>query len=513
MKTNLKQSACLLALATFGSFVFSACNSDPDEIQTLPSSATVRNFSLSKDDKILPNLDSVFFSIDLNTLEIFNADSLPFGTKIDGLVPVITTESASIVELTAKTPEGVDTTYNYLENTTDTVDFSQTVKMRVVSYNGANERNYTIRVNVHTVPTDTMVWRRFEAGNLPSVFNIVNAQHTTMSPDGTYYCMTMYQNEYSMAYTDDPAGSWSVSKIELPFTPDINSLTASTTALHVLSTYGELYTSTDRGQNWTSANLSVKSIIGAYGSRILGTVEDSAQGWQIVEYPSLNKTAMPSDFPVKNSSNSLTVKYEMAVSEQMYIVGGRTSDGNLTNAMWGYDGKTWAKISRVSLPEKLENMTVVPYFNIERDTISWRVSKARTVLLAMCGNKDGSVPNETVFMTRDFGLTWSKAPDALQIPTSVIPSRTYAHAFPYTSVKKAKTQKKALGGEVYQTEWKDTGYLHPAFRTSSRSRATEPVTEWDVPYVYLFGGVNAQGTTYNTVFRGVITALTLKPLQ
>ena len=43
--------------------------------------------------------------------------------------------------------------------------------------------------------------------------------------------------------------------------------------------------------------------------------------------------------------------------------------------------------------------------------------------------------------------------------------------------------------------------------------ATKPITEWNVPYIYMFGGVNAEGQTLNTLYRGVINQLRFKPLQ
>ena len=54
----------LLAAAAVG---IAACNSEAEENPDAPaySSATVTEFKLYEDSKILPNLDSVYFSIDL----------------------------------------------------------------------------------------------------------------------------------------------------------------------------------------------------------------------------------------------------------------------------------------------------------------------------------------------------------------------------------------------------------------------------------------------------------------
>jgi hypothetical protein len=44
------------------------------------------------------------------------------------------------------------------------------------------------------------------------------------------------------------------------------------------------------------------------------------------------------------------------------------------------------------------------------------------------------------------------------------------------------------------------------------SRVTEAITEWECPYIYLFGGVDANGTLFDTIWRGVINRYTFKPL-
>lgn len=517
LKTVLKKLLLGVSFVAGTLALFTACNSKADILYTLPSSATVSSFSLSNNDKILPNLDSVFFSIDLYSCEIFNADSLPYGTKVNKLVPVILTNSASVVELIVPANDSIEEqTINYLENTKDSIDFTNPVKLRVVSYDGANERNYTIRVNVHTVPTDTLVWKRLEKGTLPTVFNAVNRQHTAMSPSGKFYCMTSYQNEYAIAVTTNPAESWQSAKINIPFTPDINSLTATNDELFILDVNGKMYSSADNGLSWNDSGTVFEHLIGPYGNSLLATQKVSGN-WNIAAYPSGDLVPAPAGFPVTNTSNSVCVSFEMSVSPQLFITGGRTADGSLSGDTWGFDGKNWANVSRTPIPEKIENLALVPYFDIVPDTVSWKVAKRSTVLLAMCGNISKGTPNDTVYISYDFGLRWKKAPESLQIPASVVPARTMAQAYPHTAImtdgaKRARSLETSSFERIF-TDWKPTGYVWPGAKDIVNSRASVPVEEWDVPYIYLFGGENAQGVTFNTVYRGVITAFTFKPLQ
>ncbi|MDE7443730.1 MAG: hypothetical protein K2M65_06190, partial [Muribaculaceae bacterium] len=45
------------------------------------------------------------------------------------------------------------------------------------------------------------------------------------------------------------------------------------------------------------------------------------------------------------------------------------------------------------------------------------------------------------------------------------------------------------------------------------SRAVSPIEQWECPYIYVFGGYDADGKLQNTVWRGVINRLSFKPIQ
>lgn len=498
-------------LTTAVSPLVTSCNSDVEYEYTLPSSALVRSFSLSSNSDVLPNLDSVYFSIDLYNLEIYNADSLPYGTQIDRLVPVILTDGAQLVELSVPRTNATDTIYNYTESTTDSIDFSNgPVKLRVVSLNGNTERTYTVRVNVHQIPTDTMVWSRLDKGNLPTLLPAVNSQHTAQSPDGRIYCLTRYQSDYSLAVADDPGSEWTATSPAIAFDADIHSFTATNDALYLRSTAGNLFRSTDNGATWTDTGEKVADILGAYSNHLLASCDVNGT-WCVLEYPVGKYHSVTADFPVRNSSTALTLSYAMQFTPQLVLVGGRRADGELTNTTWGFDGTKWANLTKRAVPEKLENLAVVPYFNVQPDSISWGVDKKTTVLLAMCGNRADGTPNDTVYMSYDFGMHWDKAPQNMQIPTSVVPSRTQAQAYPYTGTTYAAKKSSRRGTPLF-VQWVETGMTRTR-RYAPASRVSSPVTEWQVPYIYLYGGENAEGIVYNTVFRGTFTSLTLKPVQ
>ena len=145
--------------------------SDDDSVETeLTPYAALRSFSISNlkayyHVKTAAGTDSVAtktvvssnypFVIDQKTAMVYNPDSLPYGTDVtkvptgvesDGLAYYYDEESLSYVPYAAS----------------DSIDFTAPVRLLVTSLDAANAREYEIRVNVHKVNPDSMVWNSVE---------------------------------------------------------------------------------------------------------------------------------------------------------------------------------------------------------------------------------------------------------------------------------------------------------------------------------------------------------------
>lgn len=149
-----------------------SCNSSDDatyeDTFVASTSVQVTGFSLASNSKVLDSLENVYFSIDLASGKIFNADSLPYGTKISRLVTNVTAVStASAVKLTYKLDNGADSVVDYLTNSTDSIDFSNgPVKLEVTSQSGTVTKAYSVKVNVHTTKPDTLAWNKLESATI-----------------------------------------------------------------------------------------------------------------------------------------------------------------------------------------------------------------------------------------------------------------------------------------------------------------------------------------------------------
>lgn len=492
--------ALLISIATLS---FGSCTSSSYDgpIETY-SNVAVTSFSLTDNDKILENLDSVYFSIDLANALIYNADSLPYGTQTSKLnVSIVTAETCSKVDIIV--PAKNDT-INYLENSTDTIDFSKgPVILRVVSADLSNERKYTVLVNVHKMKPDSLSWGRLASSGLPSLLDRASIdEQKTIEYQGKALCLTRDNDSYCLATTENPGNNnWEKQIIEFPFTPNIKSFAATTEAMFILDAIGNLYTSVE-GNTWDSCGQQWSHIYGGYDSTLLGV--KSVEGkYYHVTYPATTETEIASECPVSGTSQMLVFANNWSSAPQAIIIGGKCANGHLTGETWAYDGTQWAKISNTSIPA-YQNMTLVPYFSYKTNADKWNVTKYST-LIAMFGQDRLERADNTVYISYDQGVNWKKADELMQLP-DFIPSRFNAQALVFSSTIHSRSSN--TWHEYNFNSVHNGWYIIDPFS----SRATTEVSEWECPYIYLFGGENAEGQTYNTIWRGVINRLSFKPI-
>lgn len=468
---------CIVFVTLISGFV--SCNSssveEDLEITGIYSTAIVKDFHIKENDKVLDNLQNVFFSINLNEGLIFNADSMPYGTDVHALIPSITTGGASSVELSEPRPGKTDSIHNYLTNPNDSIDFSNgPVKLKILSIDGLTTMEYSISVNVHKVKSDSLSWGEIAYSQLPTNLQAVKNQHT-LKFKGNAYCLTSDGNNHCLATTTNPASNqWQLANFTPGFKPDVNSFSASSDALYILDNLHQLYKSTDNGQSWSLTSYKFDYIIGGYEDCVIGTVNENGS-WKIKDTNG-NVWDADIDFPVCGSSAPIVYGFDMAKNKQLTIVGGRTEYG-LTPASWGFDGTQWACLSANLLPQALEGMTVVPYFVFEEN--SFFIASKHSIFLAFGGKDDDGNLNTKTYISYNYGVSWSEAPELMQLPSNVEP-RAFAQ------------------GLIFTTEL---------------SRASTAITQWECPYIYLFGGQDAAGNTFTTVHRAVINRLQFKPLQ
>lgn len=468
-----------------------ACN-DNDSVLSSTSvisadydNCAVTGFSLASDGAVLRNLDSVFFSIDLVRGEIYNADSLPCGTVTSHFKVNVNTASSSKVELTFKSRySAADTTVNLTDNPNDSINLTNPASLKITSLNGQVTRTYNLKLNVHTVPTDTLVWHDVDYIFPPYDVKMKSA----MLGEKIYTLLADADGVYEMYSGTDPNsvdGVGFIGNFELQG-GRVETLTSTDDALYIADDQGKVYKSTD-GLEWTVTDATMHCLYGGYGSTLLGARKD-ADGWKQVSLPATDERALPAGCPVSGTSQLILYGTKWSSSPLAIMIGGRDAEGSLTGQCWAYDGTTWSRVSEISVPAA-EGITLFTYDVPSYPTGGWHAERT-PALLAMGGKLADGTLSRKVYASYNYGITWSASDSFLQLPDAV-------GSF-------ADSQAFVLDYELTVDD--------STPRPITPSRVSQPVTSWRCPYIFLYGGYDPQGALYHAVRRGVITLFTLRPL-
>lgn len=488
-------SGALAALALLG-----ACNnSDYYEGESYAYGAAIKSFSFTADSKVLARLDSVFFSIDLPSASIFNADSMPYGTSVNKLIPVISTvDYVSVLEIIETRENMTDSVHDYLKNPEDTINFENAVKLRVVSADGMTEMRYSVKVNVHQMESDSLNWNVRNRRLLPGTLDAPTEQKTTQGAENLY-CLTRAGSYYSLAQCTSPAmtlsypsmgvsasADWSSRNVEMPADAIVKSFTALGDNLYVLAGKDAdaymLYKSTDGASSWSATGTVMSYIYGAAAGELVGNRKNTDGSYSLVYAVSGRETAVPAGMPVTGTSGMVHFKAPLAEAEQSVIAGGKVASGAYAKAVWGFDGTNWARISSYNIDWLGNEPVIIPFVNFI--TLANFNVKLYPSLLAFGGVDANGVVNRKVYHSSDYGITWAEAPVQMQLPAEV-PAVYGAQCFVYNAT----------------------------IATGNPSRAIKPLTEWTCPYIFMFGGVQSTGALSPFVYNVTYNRLTFKPIQ
>lgn len=492
-------SACVIMLIA----AVSSCNKkseSTDSTYVPASSVAVTNFSLKAKKGISVNLDSVFFSIDLNRGVIFNADSLPVGTDITKLVPVISySSSASAVTLTQSggVKEGE---IDYKSHPSDTVDFSGKVVLKITAEDTSTTRSYDIKVNVHKVEPDSLMWDQLAITPMPSRLGSPKSQKTVKYKDTTYSIIEESDGTYTLAVASDLIGGiWNKLTPAFDFVPDVRTLRATPDMLYMLDASGVLHSSED-GITWSNSGIVWTNIIGTYGDVLLG-IRNEGGTLMHTCWPTdagFAETPLKNDFPVTGFSDFVQFSNRWTTLPIGFMTGGVLADGSLTDKTWGFDGDHWEVLSQGMVPE-MTGATIVPYY-VYRKTSSSLVQTEFSVWMLIGGGFDNGYANRIIYVSYDNGVNWYAADTQMQLPSD-FPSLRSLDGIVVEWSKQASLSE----------NWsKVNGRALPGMARIKYSVEDYEVY-WDCPYIYIFGGIRNTGVLNDEIWRGVLNRLSFIP--
>ncbi len=484
-------SGVILAVLTVASVSCNKEDNSDTEEQIVMSNVAVTDFVLQPDSKVMEDLDSVYFSIDLEHGVIFNADSLPKGTPINKLVADIN-YSSLVTEATITMSGGTTRTgeINYDANPTDSIDFTGDVTLKL-SY-GTMTKSYKIKVNVHKEKADSLVWDELKVRQLPSRLPTPKAQKTISYNDMAISLIEENDGSFTLSSSknlfDD---EWTKRAVTFDFTPDVRSICATAKAMYILSSDGSLYESTD-GISWTDTSEKWTKLLGAYTDTAIG-IKTIQNELHYAQYPAKNlvTSTVDPDFPVSGYSNFVTLVNKWTSSPVAFFIGGKKADGSLSNVTWAFDGANWIKLCEGGIPD-IEGASIIPYYNFLY-TSSNLVKTEFPVWMILGGELEDGSFNRNVYISYDNGVTWRKGTSNLQLPEA-IPAMIDCDNVVMTLRKNVNLS------DIW---------------TRAVADSAEVVGDklyWDCPYIYLFGGLNKEGKLYNTIWRGVLARLSFPPV-
>ena len=483
--TNISRYFLLLVLMLC---TLTACKKDDEGKNVVSESVRISAFSLQADSTIIENLDKVFFTIDLDNGLIYNADSLPQNTIVSGLKFTITTDSASEVNITT-----IDTTYNYLKQKSLPNNLFAPAQIEVVSQSGKYRKVYQLKVNVHKLNPDQLYWGGVQYAKLPGE-GTLTAQHT-VKYQGLVYCFMTRNDQHLLAVASHPADEWQITELALSFTPNWQSLRAGDDVIAILDTDNNLHTTTD-GINWESTGTNYAALIGCLGSEILTLTRDG-DNYYHDKYPrpeGFTPQPISPKFPIEGFSDMVCYNSNWLSSPQGMIVGGRTANGNLTGALWGYDGNSWALLNnQIPVREGATFFTFVTFF-----TDDYWVTTELPTWFVMGGLNDSGAMRD-VWYSNNHGITWQKSERTLMIPG-------YINARGYASVVVCDEP-----ANTTYASWQSVDML-PIPQGYRKLATYSSANEYLVPYIYMFGGSYSIGTIYDQVWRGTINRLRFEPI-
>lgn len=125
-------------------------------------------------------------AIDQMSATIYNLDSLPINTDVAHVLATITTVNSGTAILNLKDKDGKDSLAYY--SSTDSIDFTNPVRIRVYNMKATAYREYTVTLNVHKERGTDFSWNSYSTDALATMGNrkLVNlgSDMFLLSPDG-----------------------------------------------------------------------------------------------------------------------------------------------------------------------------------------------------------------------------------------------------------------------------------------------------------------------------------------
>ena len=351
---KLKQISTFFIIGIVLANVLASCDGSDSESISSSASADAQIYSFSAksiprtkaDTANYPYLTKARFAIDQTNRVIYNVDSLPYGFTVRKIAASITFSTStpnatqvvypedSIVDWTAATDSVDFTIFPKKENTQ-----TPQIKFKVTAQNGTAPYDYTIKLLIHQVDPDEILWKR-EADLL-----IGCEQTKTLAINDSLYHLERIGNQLGLSQTKVDDVSWFKNfDVILPAAAKLEGIAYLKKKIYLTDAGNTLY-SLERVSNLWSINIESSNTV----VNILGRVNDSGTEKGIVlknsgsdvvlattedfqsyqEFEKINDNKRLEGFPVEGYSVVFDKKNNM-----LLVTGGKKIDGTWSNSTW-----------------------------------------------------------------------------------------------------------------------------------------------------------------------------------
>lgn len=431
MKKNIALYFALLIVVFAG---FSCSDDEDNNIQTSPyayiSSFTLGNLSVPFHDVTADDKDTIVyktvagseykFVVDHNNHVIYNKDSLTYGTDVSKLTTSLSYKGVPYIY----SNEAEDFVYYY---SVDSIDFTSPVKVRVRSTDATYDNDYIVKVNVHQVDPDLMVWAESASDALADITPL-----RLVEKGGVLYLFGDKEGEavVATATADALPLSWRIKSANAPASADFASLQLLGN-LFCVAAEGNLYVSDNAiawenilpGENivsligvcpeiYADANMGRDMLVAATADKLLyiaDAVYDADGSYHAHSEP------LPEGFPVYNTTYTTSPLATNANIYRSLVVGYPDKEAASGVQVWGKlsNEQEWsaytAPDSKYPCPS-LNNLAVLPY------------DGALYAFGGSAGEGDDAIAAfGNFFVSHDNGIAWRKNNNyAVKLPATLL---------------------------------------------------------------------------------------------
>lgn len=330
---------------------------------------------------------------------IYNPDSLPVGTDVSKVVVGITADTQGIYIVAE--PDSI-------WEETDSLNFNNPIKFKVLAEIGTFGRPYTARINVHQQDPDSLSWTKMDS-NFPKAVQKQKAVYI----NNCIYVFAEEDDQVVMTSATDGKNWSEPTAIDIPTKADYSSVTVWDNQFYILAE-NELYTSTN-GFQWSkveSEQKITKLLANIHTEKIQKIIGVDSENYYIESKDGIvwdRYEAMPAEFPTSHISS---VSYALDTNDQlgrMILIGDNGIDTDTITSVWATlnTENVWNDISiekaNYACP-KLENSQLIQYND-------------QLYMFGGPGQHNGTIQAfEYFYVSQDHGISWKAITEKVIFP-------------------------------------------------------------------------------------------------